>query len=77
MTKELSNYDFYPDLKKINCPTLIIHGDYDAIPIELAQNVNKSIRTSTLVIINNAGHFPFVEQKPTFFNTVENFLTKK
>jgi proline iminopeptidase len=77
MTKELSNYDFYFDLRKINCPTLIIHGDYDAIPIELAQNINKSIRKSTLVVIKNAGHFPFIEEKSAFFNRVENFLAPK
>jgi proline iminopeptidase len=77
MAKELSDYDFYPDLKKINCRTLIIHGDFDAIPIELAQNINKSIRKSTLAVIKNAGHFPFIEQRSTFFNTVENFLAQK
>jgi proline iminopeptidase len=77
MTKELSDYNFYPDLKKVRCRTLIIHGDFDAIPIELAQNIHKSIRTSTLSVIKNAGHFPFIEQKTAFFNTVENFLAKK
>jgi proline iminopeptidase len=77
MTKELSKYDFYVELRKINCPTLIIHGDYDAIPIELAQNINKSIRKSTLAVIKNAGHFPFIEQESAFFNRVENFLAQK
>lgn len=77
MTKELSNYDFYPDLKKIRCRTLIIHGDFDAIPIELAQNINKSIHASTLSVIKDAGHFPFIEQKNDFFDVVEEFLVKR
>ncbi|HEY6437392.1 MAG TPA: alpha/beta fold hydrolase, partial [Ignavibacteriaceae bacterium] len=77
MAKELSDYNFYPDLKKIKCETLIIHGDYDAIPIELAQNINKSIHTSKLAVIKDAGHFPFIEQKAAFFNVVEDFLAKK
>jgi proline iminopeptidase len=77
MTKELSDYNFYPDLKKIKCETLIIHGDYDAIPIELAQKISKSIHASKLAVIKDSGHFPFIEQKPAFFNVVEDFLAKK
>lgn len=77
MTKELSDYNFYPDLKKIHCKTLIIHGDFDAIPIGLAQNLNRSIRASSLAIIKDAGHFPFIEQKLAFFKAVEDFLAKK
>jgi len=77
MAKELSAYDFYPDLKKINCRTLIIHGDFDAIPLELAQRINKSIHGSTLVVIKHAGHFPFIEQKTAFIDAVEKFLSKK
>jgi len=77
MAKELSAYDFYPDLKKISCRTLIIHGDFDAIPLELAQTINRSIYASTLVVIKHAGHFPFIEQQTAFFSAVEKFLAKK
>lgn len=77
MSKELSNYNFYPELNKIRCRTLIIHGDFDAIPIELAQNINKSIRGSTLRVIKSAGHFPFIERKSDFFDVVEEFMVKR
>jgi proline iminopeptidase len=77
MSKELAAYDFYPELKKIKCRTLIIHGDYDAIPLELAQSINDSIHSSNLVIIREAGHFPFIEQKLNYFNAVEGFLMNR
>lgn len=77
MSKELSDYNFYPELNKIKCRTLIIHGDFDAIPIELAQNINKSIHASTLSVIKDAGHFPFIEQKISFFKVVEDFLANE
>jgi proline iminopeptidase len=72
MSKELFSYDFYPELKKVKCPTLIIHGDYDAIPLALAQQIKRSIQHSVLLVIKDVGHFPFIEQKSIFFNAVEN-----
>jgi proline iminopeptidase len=77
MAKELSAYDFYPELKKIKCRTLIIHGDYDAIPVELAQKINQGIFHSELLVIKNAGHFPFIEQNEKFIRGVNKFLNGK
>ncbi|MBX2913704.1 MAG: alpha/beta fold hydrolase [Cyclobacteriaceae bacterium] len=76
MSKELASYNFYPQLKRIKCRTLIIHGDYDAIPVDLAQNLNRSISLSQLFVISNAGHFPFIEQKRVFFDLIERFISK-
>lgn len=77
MSRELSAYDFYPQLKKIQCRTLIIHGDYDAIPVELSKKLHQSIRRSKIVVIKHAGHFPFIEQHQVFINEVNRFLTGK
>jgi proline iminopeptidase len=77
MSKELSAYDFYPQLKKIKCRTLIIHGDYDAIPVELSQKINHAIFHSKLLVIKNAGHFPFIEQSEKFVSAVNKFLNGK
>ncbi len=74
MSNELAAYDFYPDLKKIKCPTLILHGDYDAIPLELPQKIHRTITTSKLVVIQDAGHFPFIERNQDFVTKVRHFL---
>lgn len=74
MTKELSSYDFYPDIKNVSCPTLVIHGDYDGVPIELPRKINQSIPKSRLIVIKNAGHFPFVEKNKEFTQQVVSFL---
>ena len=63
----LDNY-----LNKINCNTLIIFGRDDTeTPIYMAKKLRKKILNSTLYIIENAGHFCFVE-KAIEFNLIAN-----
>lgn len=74
MSKELSGYDFYPDLKNINCKTLIIHGAYDGMPFELSQKIQGSIANSKLVVIKKAGHFPFIDKPRKFADLLNKFI---
>lgn len=74
LAKDLNSYNFYPSLKSIKCPTLIIYGAYDAVPLALSQKIQKNIKGSKLVTIEKAGHFPFIEQQPEFTKIVNNFL---
>lgn len=72
----LSEYDFHADLSKIHCPTLIIAGDSDLIPLEFMERIRKEIGGSELVIFKDCGHFPFIEVPGAFFDTVEKFLDR-
>jgi proline iminopeptidase len=72
----LDDYDIVEKLKIINCPTLIIHGDYDPIPLESSEMIHHSIRGSELVVIEDCGHFPFVEAPEIFARAVESFLER-
>jgi len=74
MSKELSGYDFYPDLKNITCKTLIIHGAYDGMPLELSKKIQGSIANSKLVVIKNAGHFPFIDRQKKYNDIVSHFI---
>ncbi len=69
-------FNFYAQLKEISCPTLIIHGADDVIPIESAEKIHNSIPNSRLVIIKECGHFPFVEQPGQHFDSINEFLQK-
>lgn len=53
-----SRTDFREDLKKIDVPTLILHGDTDAIvPLEVSgQRTHEAIENSQLVVIKGAPH---------------------
>lgn len=55
--------------------TLIIFGDCDnQTPLYMARRLNKNIKNSKLVIIQNSGHFCFVDKPMKFNMEVREFL---
>jgi pimeloyl-ACP methyl ester carboxylesterase len=73
-------YMFYPSLAALlegvtELPTMIIWGKQDkVVPVSAAQVYNKSIKGSELVLLDNCGHRPEVEQASTFIERVQRFL---
>jgi proline iminopeptidase len=53
---------------KIQVPTAVFEGDGDVITTPLdALRLERSLPNSTLFMIRNAGHFPWLEQREIFF----------
>ncbi|MCH8954026.1 alpha/beta fold hydrolase [candidate division KSB1 bacterium] len=75
--KDIASYDIHHDLSKINCPTLVVHGDHDDNPLEGSQKIHENIPNSKFVLLKNCGHFPFVERPKEFFSAIKDFLQKK
>jgi len=73
--KDIASYDIHDDLSKINCPTLVVHGDHDDNPLEGSQKIHENISNSKFVLFKNCGHFPFVETQDEFFKTIRDFLS--
>lgn len=69
-----SSFDYLPNLKKIVTPTLIVHGDWDPIPLSTVENLQKNIPQSKLIVIKDCGHFPYVEQPIELFKTLHAFF---
>ncbi|HWP81030.1 MAG TPA: alpha/beta fold hydrolase [Bacteroidota bacterium] len=74
LRKDLDSYDLTNDLRLIDVPTLILHGDSDPTPVEISRSLQSHIHGSTLVILERAGHFPFVEQPTAFRTAIDTFL---
>ena len=68
--------DINAKLATIDVPTLILHGDFDPIPIASAEYIQQMIPTAKLVIIKESGHFPFVEQPERFSEAIREFMQK-
>lgn len=68
------HYDITKDLKSLNVPTLVIHGDHDPIPVKAAQKIAHSIPHSQFVLIKNCGHFPYIEKPEELFDAIQHFL---
>jgi len=71
---ELDDYNYYPLLKDINVKTIVIHGDYDPIPISSSQLYVDNINKSSLHIIKDSGHFPFIEKNKKVIDIISKFL---
>jgi pimeloyl-ACP methyl ester carboxylesterase len=62
------------DLRKIQCPALVIGGDHDVIKEEHTMLIYKNIPKSYLWILPASGHSTPVVYKDEFNNTVDRFL---
>jgi proline iminopeptidase len=68
-------HDIDTQLPTIHVPTLIIHGDFDPIPVKSSEYLHEQIPESQIVIIIKAGHFPFMEQPEPFVAALRTFLS--
>lgn len=64
--------DLRAGLEKVKSPVLVLHGKQD--PLESAQEVHETFPGSRLEIIENAGHFPWLEQPEVFYKNLDGFL---
>ena len=62
-------------LHEVKVPTLIIHGELDAgVPLACAEDANRRIVGSKLVVFKGAGHWAQRERPEEFNKTVIDFL---
>ena len=73
-------YMFNPSLPNllenvVGLPTMIVWGKQDQIvPVSASRLYNESIPGSDLVLLDNCGHRPEIEQTTTFVERVQRFL---
>lgn len=70
--------DFRDDLATISVPTLVIHGDSDAIvPLEVSgQRTHESVPGSELVVVEGGPHGLNVSHREQFNSAVLDFLSR-
>jgi len=73
--EDFETWDMRPDLARVEAPTLVITGDADFIcGPACAQDLAEGIPGAERVVLEDCGHFSFVEQADAFRATVERFL---
>lgn len=77
--KAFSSTDFRSEMKSINVPTLIIHGDEDkTVPIDATGKQSaKSIPNNTLIVYEGAPHGLFYTEREKLNADLVKFLTTK
>ncbi len=67
--------DYAPQLGEIGVPSLILCGRYDPqYPPSCSEELAAGINDARLIYFEHSGHYPFIEEADTFWQTVGDFL---
>jgi proline iminopeptidase len=73
-TWEVPGYDLMPKLCSLRTPTLVIAGDHDFIPAEVAEHISHALPSAQLIRIRDCGHFAFLECADEVRHAFDGFL---
>jgi proline iminopeptidase len=71
------NWDLREQLRRLDVPTLVIHGEEDAIPMDMVEEWAAFLPHGELMRVSRAAHFPYVERAEIVWPAVERFLGQK
>jgi proline iminopeptidase len=67
-------YDWSQTVHTISVPTLVIHGEADALPLAVSVENSYIIPNARHEVVPASGHMPFWEAPQRFFSLIESFL---
>ena len=70
----LGDWDWRAELARVRVPTLIIHGEEDAIPMDMVEEWATAMPRARLLRLPHTGHFPHAERPEVVFPAIEEFL---
>jgi len=76
--KNIVNEDLAVCFESISASTLIFWGGADReTPPYMAKKLNKLIQNSALIIVNQAGHFSYLDAPAQFISAIRSFMENK
>jgi proline iminopeptidase len=72
-TSHSRQWDLFPALRELAVPTLLLHGEHDFIPVELAARIADAVPGARLSVLPGCGHFTFLEAPERVFEEVSRF----
>ena len=73
----LDGYDLLPKLQTLKIPSLVVSGDHDFIPAEIAEHIATAIPNARLVTLRNCGHFSYLECPADVRSALDEFFRRK
>ena len=73
----VAGWNIMDRLESITCPTSVISGEHDFIPLALKQNYVRKLPAATLVVIPESMHFTPVDHPNRFNEELMGFLGKQ
>jgi proline iminopeptidase len=71
-----AGYDWQQIVTNIPTPTLLVHGEHDALPLAVSRVNSYIIKNARFEPIPDSGHMPFWEAPARFFSLVDSFLSQ-
>lgn len=68
------DWDLRDQLRALETPTLVIHGEEDAIPMDMVEEWVTSLPHARLLPVPKAAHFVYVERPDIVWPAVQRFL---
>lgn len=75
-TWQAPGYDLLPELARLRIPTLVVTGDRDFIPVEVAEHIARAMPNATLVTIAGCGHFSYLECAAEVRAAIDAFMRR-
>jgi proline iminopeptidase len=70
------DWDLRAALRALTVPTLVVHGEREAIPMDLVEEWVRSLPNATLLKVPHAAHFTYAERPELVWPAVERFLAQ-
>jgi proline iminopeptidase len=68
------DWDLRAGLRSLDVPTLVVHGEEEAIPMDLVEEWVSSLPRAELLRVPRAAHFTYAERPEIVWPAVERFL---
>jgi len=75
-TWDRADYDLLPKLRSLRTPTLVIVGEHDFIPTEIAAQIASALPRATLATIKDCGHFAYLECGTEVRKAIDSFFSR-
>jgi proline iminopeptidase len=73
-TWNVEGYDLMAKLHDLHVPTLVVTGNRDFIPVEIASHIAAAIPGAQLVTLEDCGHFAFLERPGEVHKAIDRFV---
>ncbi|MDX1619048.1 MAG: alpha/beta fold hydrolase, partial [Balneolaceae bacterium] len=71
---DIENYNLHPELSAMKVPTLLVYGSIEPATSISGPKLQQTLPNSEMIVIEDAGHFPFVEKPDLFLARLREFL---
>ncbi len=73
-TWQKPGYDLLPQLGALRIPTLVLTGEQDFIPVQLAEHIARAIPGAKMTSLKGCGHFTYLECPTDVRTALQEFI---